>query len=76
MFIKECLHRLENPSSRGRKPTLQGTYDRNRDFLRDHNLLSFYEVELRNDEVLVTTDKKTRAWEDKIDEIFFLRRRI
>lgn len=71
-FIKECLHRLENPSSRGRKPTPQGTYDRIRDFLRDHNLLSLYEVDLRNDEVIVASDKKARAWEDRIDGMLLL----
>jgi len=71
-FIKECLHRFTNPSSRGRKPTPQGTYDRIRDFLRDHNLLSLYEVDLRNDEVIVAADKKTRAWEDKIDGMLLL----
>lgn len=72
LFIKECLHRLTHPALRGRKPTPQGTYDRIRDFLRDHNLLSFYRVELRNDEALVTADKKTRAWEDKIDGMLLL----
>ncbi len=71
-FIKECLHRLANPGSRGRKPTPQGTYDRIRDFLRDHNLLSLYEVDIRNDEVIVTSDKKARAWEDKIDGMLLL----
>lgn len=71
-FIKECLHRLANPSSRGRKSTPQGTYDRIRDFLRDHNLLSLYEVDIRNDEVIVTSDKKARAWEDKIDGMLLL----
>ena len=71
-YIKECLHRLENPSSRGRKPTPQGTYDRIRDFLRDHNLLSLFEVDLRNDEVIVASDKKARAWEDKIDGMLLL----
>jgi len=71
-FIKESLHRLENPSSRGRKPTPQGTYDRIRDFLRDHNLLSLYEVDLRNDEVIVASDKKARAWEEKIDGMLLL----
>ncbi len=72
LFIKECLHRFENPSSRGRKPTPQGTYDRIQDFLWDHNLLSFYEVELRNDEVIIAADKKTRVWEDKIDGMLLL----
>ena len=72
LFIKECLHRLTHPASRGRKPTPQGTYDRIRDFLRDHNLLSFYEVDLRNDEVIVAADKKARAWEDKINGMLLL----
>jgi transposase len=72
LFIRDCLHRLENPSFRCRKPTAQGTYDRIRDFLRDHNLLSFYEVDLQDDKVIVAADKKTRGWEDRIDGMLLL----
>ncbi len=66
-FIKNALSRLSNPSSRGRKPTPQGTYDRIRDYLRDHHLTSLYQVEVENDRVIVHPNRKLRAWEEKID---------
>lgn len=71
-FIGDCLRRLANPSGRGRKATPQGTYDRIRDYLRDRHLLSFYDIDLVDDEVVVRPDKKTRAWEDKIDGMLLL----
>jgi transposase len=67
MFIENALLRLANPSSRGRKPTPQGTYDRIRDYLRDHHLLSFYQIEIEDDRVMVHPNGKTRSWEEKID---------
>lgn len=45
-FIEDALLRLSNPSPRGRKPTPQGTSDRIRDYLRDHHLLSLYQIEI------------------------------
>jgi transposase len=71
-FIGECLRKLANPSGRGRKATPQGTYDRIRDYLRDHHLLSFYDVELEDNNVVVRPDKKARAWEEKIDGMLLL----
>ena len=71
-FIGNCLRRLLHPSGRGRKATPQGTYDRIRDYLRDHHLLSFYDVDLIDDEVVVRPDKKARAWEEKIDGMLLL----
>ena len=66
-FIKNALLRLSNPSPRGRKPTPQGTYDRIRDYLRDHHLMSFYQVEIEDDRVMVHPNDKARSWEEKID---------
>jgi len=44
-----------------------GTYDRIRDYLRDHHLMSFYKVEIEDDRVMVHPNGKTRSWEEKID---------
>ncbi len=44
-WIKEAQHKLVNPAARGRVPSLQGTYDRVRDYLRDKGLLGLYDVE-------------------------------
>jgi transposase len=71
-FLGDCLRKLTNPSGRGRKATAQGTYDRIRDYLRDHHLLSFYDIDLVDGEVVVRADKKTRAWEEKIDGMLLL----
>jgi transposase len=67
VFIENALLRLSNPSPRGRKPTPQGTYDRIRDYLRDHHLMSLYQVEIEDDRVMVHPNGKTRSWEEKID---------
>lgn len=66
-FIENALHWLSNPPPRGRKPTPQGTYDRIRDYLRDHHLMSLYQVEIEDDRVMVHPNGKTRSWEEKID---------
>jgi transposase len=71
-FAGDCLRKLASPSGRGRKATPQGTYDRIRDYLRDHHLLSFCDVELVDGEVVVRADKKARAWEEKIDGMLLL----
>jgi transposase len=67
VFIDNALLRLANPSPRGRKPTPQGTYDRIRDYLRDHHLLTLYQIEIEDDRVLVHPNMKTRSWEEQID---------
>jgi hypothetical protein len=67
VFIENVLLRLSNPSPRGRKPTPQGTYDRIRDYLRDHHLMSLYQVEIEDDRVMVRPNGKARSWEEKID---------
>jgi transposase len=71
-FVKERLARLKKPSPKGRKPTLQGTYDRIRDHLRDKGLLSLYSLEIGGEKLTVKPDKKARAWEDVIDGLLLL----
>ncbi len=71
-FIKTALHRLSNPPFRGRKPTAQGTYDRIRDYLHDHHLLSFYHLEIQGDKLKVRPNPKAHSWEEKIDGMLLL----
>jgi transposase len=71
-FVKERQGRLRKPSPRGRKPTVQGTYDRIRDYLRDKGLLSLYKLETEGEKLTVASDKKARAWEDVIDGMLLL----
>ena len=71
-FVADCLHKLTNPSGRGRKATSQGTYDRIRDYLRDRHLLALYEVDLIDGKVVVRANKKARAWEDMIEGMLLL----
>jgi transposase len=66
-FIRQVLEKLAHPSARGRRMTPQGAYDRIRDYLRDRRLLSLYDVSIDDGEVRVLPNKKTRAWEEKID---------
>jgi transposase len=66
-FIRQILQKLANPPVRGRRMTPQGAYDRIRDHLRDRRLLSLYDVSIDDGEVEVLPNKKTRAWEEKID---------
>ncbi len=66
-WIKEVRRKLANPSGRGRTLTAQGTYDRIRDYLRDHHLLGYYQVELHNDKLSVTKNRQALVWEDTID---------
>jgi transposase len=71
-WIKGVRHRLAHPSGKGRKPTPQGTYDRIRDYLRDHHLLGLYSVELTSGKLSVTKNKQARAWEETIDGMLML----
>jgi hypothetical protein len=68
-FIGEVLRKLTDPSPsrRGRKMMPQGAYDRIRDYLRDRHLLSFYKVDITDDQVMVVPHEASRAWEEKID---------
>lgn len=71
-WILEIQQKLANPSGRGKPPTPQGTYDRIRDYLRDHNLLGLYEVELAGGQLSVKKNRKALAWEDTIDGVLML----
>lgn len=71
-WIKEVEHKLTNPSGRGRAPTLQGAYDRIRDYLRDRNLLSLYDVDLTDGKLTVKKNRKALNWEETIDGMLML----
>lgn len=71
-FIADCLRKLASPTGRGRRATPQGIYDRIRDYLRDHHLLSFYEIDLVNSEVVVRADETARSWEETIGGMLLL----
>lgn len=72
VFVKEKISRLKKPTTRGRKPTPQGTYDRIRDYLRDKGLLSLYRLEINGEKLSVGADKKAREWEEVIDGLLLL----
>ena len=71
-WLKPILQRLAKPEGRGRKATPQGTYDRIRDYLRDHNLLHWFQVELINEVLTVKKNRKALNWEMNIDGILLL----
>ena len=71
-WIAPVLRRLSNPSGRGKKPTPHGTYDKIRDYLRDHNLLRFYTVVVTAGQVKVRKNRNILNWEDTIDGILLL----
>jgi transposase len=71
-WLEPVLDRLANPSGRGKKPTLQGTYDRVRDYLRDHNLLRLYTVTVETGQLKVRKNRDVLNWEDKIDGLLLL----
>ena len=71
-WIGEQIRKLVFPGTRGRKPTPQGTYDRIRDYLRDHGLSRFYDVTHANGHVAVAKDRKALLWEAKIDGVLLV----
>lgn len=71
-WIKKKLHKLAHPAKRGRRPTPQGTYDAIRDYLRDRNLIGFYEAKRAEGKVSVTKNRKALAWEKKIDGVLMV----
>lgn len=71
-WIKIQLHKLTNPSGRGRMPTPQGTYDRIRDYLRDHGLLGLYNVSLEEMTVQAKKDRQALRWEQHIDGVLMV----
>jgi transposase len=70
-FIKSALARLERsnrePRPRGRPPTVQGTFEKIHDYLRDRKLDRYYSVEMNKQGLEVTPENKTRKLEEKID---------
>lgn len=72
LWIKEAQQKLANPSGRGKPPTLQGTYDRIRDYLRDRSLLGLYDVEFADGILSVRKNRKALAWEETIDGVLML----
>jgi transposase len=71
-WIREAQHRLANPSGVGRAPSVQGTYDRIRDYLRDHGLLGLYDLEVAGGSVSVKKNRKALSWEETIDGMLML----
>ncbi len=71
-WIQEIQQKLANPSGRGKPPTLQGAYNRIRDYLRDRNLMGLYEVDLAGDQLTVRKNRKALAWEETIDGVLML----
>ena len=71
-WLKPVLKRLAQPTGRGEKATPQGTYDRIRDYLRDHNLLRWYHVELVNGTLSVKRNREALHWEATVDGVLLL----
>lgn len=71
-WIKEAEYKLANPSGKGRAPTVQGTYDRIRDYLRDKGLLGLYDLDSAGATLNVRKNRKALNWEDTIDGILML----
>ena len=71
-WLKPVLERLAKPADKGRKATPQGTYDRIRDYLRDHNLLRWYELELANETLSLKKNRKALNWEATVDGVLLL----
>jgi len=71
-WIKDAEKKLANPSGRGKAPTIQGTYDRIRDYLRDKSLIGLYEMDCSVDKLSVKKNRKALNWEDTIDGILML----
>lgn len=71
-WLTPVLKRLAMPVGRGRKPTPQGTYDRVRDYLRDHGLLTWYRVELADGKLTVKKNSKSLNQEAATDGVLLL----
>jgi len=70
-FIKGVLDRLERadqmPRPRGRPATVQGSFEKIHDYLRDRKLQRFYTVTMTDQGLEVTAQRKARKQEEKID---------
>ena len=71
-WLKPILKRLDKPGNRGRKATPQGAYDRIRDYLRDHRLLHWYQLELINGTLSLKKNRKALNWEAAVDGVLLL----
>ena len=71
-WLKPVLERLAKPEGKGRKTTPQGTYDRIRDYLRDRNLLRWYQVELADGTLGLKKNRKALNWEASVDGVLLL----
>lgn len=71
-WIEEVRRKLDNPSGKGRSPSVQGTYDRIRDYLRDRNLLKLYDLEASGERLSVKKNRKALSWEETIDGMLML----
>lgn len=77
-FIEEKILRFKRSmdgrmnKSKGRPPTLQGTYDVIHDYLRDRKLLRLFEVKIEKEKIIVNPDEGARDWEEKIDGVLVL----
>jgi transposase len=69
-WLAQTLKNSDN--RRGRPLSLQGTYNRVRDYLRDRNLLAFYTLESATGEIVVKKDRKALNREEKIDGMLLL----
>jgi transposase len=70
-FIQGVLDRLlrarQGVRTRGRPPTVQGSFEKIHDYLRDRNLERYYNVSMTEEGITVTAEQKSRKLEEKID---------
>lgn len=71
-FVQEALSRLGQPHDVGRLPTVQGTYNQIRDYLRRRDLLRYYQMKVTGEEVEVSSQQKARQWEESCDGVLLL----
>ena len=71
-WIRVAQDKLVHHSGRGRAPSLQGTYDRIRDYLRDRTLLGLYDLEVNGGQLSVKKNRKALGWEETIDGMLLL----
>ena len=71
-WLGSVQERLAKSTGRGRKATPQGSYDRVRDYLRDRNMLRWYDVQLINGSLSLKKNRKALHWEATVDGILLL----
>jgi transposase len=66
--VKERLKRSREGKHRGRPLTAEGALFQIRDYLKSHNLLRYYNLELSDEQgIRVTSNTQARHWENLID---------